>query len=495
MAKDSDKLRQGVEVEDTGGALSGLLAEENEFDRRILWRLGTWAAVSVGAVVVALVTNQSSIGLRREQTASADLMRQAQQIQLTARESQSETRRLASAVETLNSDRDRLYSRVAVLEQGLDSVTGAIARQVPTAPPSQASAGPTSTGQASASAAPPASPTVSSPVSSPSPAPVPTVSMAPAVTASATPAVTASVDPPPTAAKPAPAAPVVAPVAATAPAVVDKQDKVADKQDKLADKKDKQASAAPPSDPSPVVKSAAAQQPPSPAQLSGSLMTPKSMMGPPDPAAGKLIEPVAPPKIVTAAPMAEIAAVTPKAPKEAEPDSAPAVPELVARRTEFGVDVGGANSVPGLRALWRGLLKSKGNAALTTLRPIIVIKESNSGLGMQLRLVAGPINDAAAAAKICVSLTANDRGCTATVFEGQRLTMGADEQAKADTKTASEAKPESAAKPESDSRPTSAPKVSFHRHYGAQHTPPKEEDPPKEPKEEPSTLSLIFGKH
>jgi hypothetical protein len=76
MPKDSDRLRRGFEVEETGGALSGLLAEEDEFDRRTLWRLGTWAAVSVGAVVIALVTNQSSIGMRREQTAAADLMRQ-----------------------------------------------------------------------------------------------------------------------------------------------------------------------------------------------------------------------------------------------------------------------------------------------------------------------------------------------------------------------------------------------------------------------------------
>ena len=57
MAKDSDKRRRDFDVEETGGgALSGLLAEEDEFDRRTLWRLGTWAAVSVGAVVVALIT-------------------------------------------------------------------------------------------------------------------------------------------------------------------------------------------------------------------------------------------------------------------------------------------------------------------------------------------------------------------------------------------------------------------------------------------------------
>ena len=470
MVKDSDRLRRGFDVGETGGALSGLLAEEDEFDRRTLWRLGTWAAVSVGAVIVALITNQSSIGLRHEQTASADLLKQAQQLQLTARESQSETRRLASAVETLNSDRDRLYSRVAVLEQGLDSVTGAIARQAPAPPSSQASTGLTSPGQVSAT--PPANPYALSPASSPSAAPVPTASTVPAAIALTAPAATASVDPPLPAAKPSPVAPVVAPVAATTPAIAEKQDK--------------QALTAPPSDPSPAMKTAAAAQAqPSPAQPSGSLMAPKSMMGPPDPAAGKLLEPVAPPKAVTAAPMPEVAAVTPKAPEETEPNSSPEALELVARRTEFGVDVGGANSVAGLRALWRGLLKSRANASLTTLRPVIVIKENNNGLGMQLRLVAGPINDAAAAAKICAALTVNDRGCTTTVFEGQRLTMGADEQAKADTGTASEAKAES------DSKSASTPKGSSHRRYAVRHSPKEEEAP----KTEPSTLSLIFGKH
>jgi len=479
MAKDSGRLRGGFEAEESGG-LSGLLAEEDEFDRHTLWRLGTWAAVSVGAIILAVVINQSSIGLRHEQSASAGLIKQAQQIQLAAKESQSETRRLASAVDTLNSDRDRLYSRVAVLEQGLDSVTGTIARQTPATPSPQASTVSTSTSQqASASPASPTSPSAPSQASAPSPAP--------ASTASTTPAVAASVDPPPVAAKPTPAAPVVAPVAATAPATSDKPDKVADKPDKVADKKDKQASqasTAAPSEPSPgpAAKSATAQ-PAAPAQPQVSLMASKSMMAPPDPAAGKLLEPVTSPKTVTSAPMPEIAAVAPKASEETESEP---VPAPTVQRTEFGVDVGGANSVSGLRALWRGLLKSRTNAALTKLRPIIAIKENNNGLGMQLRLVAGPISDAAAAAKICASLTVNDRGCNTTVFEGQRLVVNADEQAKADTKTTSEARPSA------DSKSEPAPKLSFHRRYVPKHA-PKEEDPP--PKPEPSTLSLIFGKH
>ena len=137
MAKDPDHLA-GFDTENTGGLLSGFLAEEDEFDRRALWRLGTWGVASVAAVVVAVMANQHTLGFRRDQIATADLVQQANRLQTVARDSQNEARRLSSAVDTLNSDRDRLYSRVTVLEQGLDSVTGAIARQHPalTAPPS-----------------------------------------------------------------------------------------------------------------------------------------------------------------------------------------------------------------------------------------------------------------------------------------------------------------------------------------------------------------------
>src|SRR4030081_2889395 len=138
MAKDPDRLAGGFETENSGGLLSGFWAEEDEFDRRSLWRLGWWGATSVGAVIVALLASQSSIGSRRDQLAAADLGQQSQQIQSIARESPNETRRLASDVDTLNRDRDRLYPRVAVLEQGLDSVTGVIARKNSAAAPAKA---------------------------------------------------------------------------------------------------------------------------------------------------------------------------------------------------------------------------------------------------------------------------------------------------------------------------------------------------------------------
>jgi hypothetical protein len=495
MAKDTDRRRGGFDAGASDGALSGLLADEEELDRGALWRLGTWAAVSVGAVIVALIANQSSIGVRREQSASIDLLKQAQQLQLTSKENQNETRRLASAVDTLNGDRDRLYSRVAVLEQGLDSVTGTIARQSPASPAAQPGASQASTSQTSssqsgsgqssvspgiasqvsssqggasqavASTTAPASASVTPAASPPSPTTAQTAS--PATTA---PATTASIDPSALAVKPTPA-PMAAPVTTTAPAVADKA--------AVASKQDKQAAASS-SEPVSSAKPAADQQSMA-TQPSGSLIASKSMMGPPDPAAGKLLEPATPPKAMTMAALPEVTSVAPKASDEADASSPTTTPEHAVARTEFGIDVGGANSIPGLRALWRGLLRSHSNVALAKLRPIIVIKENNNGLGMQLRLVAGPIRDAAAAAKICASLSVNDRGCSTAVFEGQRLAL--DETDKAE-----------ASKPEADEKSAqAASKWSSRRHYYASRRPRMAEEPA--PKPEPSTLSsMIFGK-
>jgi len=74
-------------------------------------------------------------------------------------------------------------------------------------------------------------------------------------------------------------------------------------------------------------------------------------------------------------------------------------------------------------------LKSRSNASLTPLRPIIVIKEGANGPGMQLRLVAGPLNDAGAAAKICAVLTENKRTCETAIFDGQTLSVTGDDPA------------------------------------------------------------------
>jgi hypothetical protein len=125
-----------------------------------------------------------------------------------------------------------------------------------------------------------------------------------------------------------------------------------------------------------------------------------------------------------------------------------------------------------LRALWRGLLKAN-NAELAELRPIIVLREGNTGLGMQLRLAAGPVHDAAEAAKICAALVEGQRTCETTVFDGQRLAMSADEQ------HAPAAKPQAA-------------RSQSYRRYTPKHS-KKDDPPPAPPKQESSTFSLFGG--
>jgi hypothetical protein len=355
MAKDSDPLADAFGTKETGGLFSTILAEERTLDRRMRLRLGAWAVAAVGALVVAVMANQAQLGWRRDQQASADLARQADRLQSLARESQNEARRLAAAIETLNSDRDRLYSRVTVLEQGLDSVTGAIARQSASAPKPQEA--PSASG---------------------------------------------------------PAAPSVAPVASTP----------ASSGDKPRNEATKDAAKEPPAGPQQTSAAASLVQQ-SPQSTSAVPVLPlvpqKSIMAPPDPAASKLIQAADPAekaadrKAEAAPAITEMAAAKPT--EGAEPEQ-PAIP---VQQTRFAVELGGANSIDGLRALWRGLLKS--NPELAALRPIIMIKEGTTGLGMQLRLGAGPLLNAAAAAKFCAGLAENERHCETTVFDGQRLSL------------------------------------------------------------------------
>ncbi len=401
MAKKPNHLAN-FEADDSGGVLSNLLADEDALDRRALWRLASWGVGATAAVVVAVMAGQSSFGLKREQVAATDLARQAQQIQLVARETQDEARRLAAAIDTLNGDRDRLYSRVTSLEQGLDSVTGAVARQgsAPASPPVANQEPP------AAAQNPQPSPAVAPVATAPTPATAADKSTAAAQPASAA-VYSAAKDAAKTDAAKAESARETARLEA-AKAEMTKADNV-----KAGSTKAEAAKAE-------AVKPEPAK--PSPATP---LMAAQSMMAPPDPAAAQLIEPGKAQNPVIASPIPDVVAAAPSAAdSEAGDDTAP---KVSLQRTEFGVDLGTANSVNGLRMLWHGLLKSRSNAPLTALRPIIVIKESAKGLGMQLRLVAGPLNDAGAAARICAVLTENNRPCETAIFDGQRLSLKSDD--------------------------------------------------------------------
>jgi hypothetical protein len=343
MTKDRNQLRDDLTDDNGAGWINRFLADEDEFDRRAMWRLASWGVGSVAVLVVAILTTRSPAAINRDQTAAAELARQSQQVQWIAKESQNKARELAAAVETLNADRDRLYTRVTVLEQGLDSVTGALAK--PPAP-----------------ATPPALQSMPSPD----------------VMTPALPAPSANADP-------------IGPFRPAEPRPAEANTET----------------------PAPLPKIAAV-----------ATTAPVTAPAPAKPSEQRAEQKTEPPVADQSPPPATTAAIPTADPAPSEMPSA-----SIVRRTEFGVDLGSARSIEGLRAMWRGAVK--GNAQhLASLQPIIVVKERNDGLGMQLRLVAGPLADAAEAAKVCAGLlTESNRPCETSVYEGQRLSLTSEPRA------------------------------------------------------------------
>jgi hypothetical protein len=89
--------------------------------------------------------------------------------------------------------------------------------------------------------------------------------------------------------------------------------------------------------------------------------------------------------------------------------------------TDFGVDIGGGPTIESLRDLW---ISAKGThgGIFDGLRPVISVRDGKPGTS-ELRLVVGPLSNAAAAAKICASLAASGWTCRPAVFDGQRLAL------------------------------------------------------------------------
>ncbi|WP_041358896.1 hypothetical protein [Nitrobacter hamburgensis] len=400
MAKNQNDLAGSAPADKSGGRPSGFLADEGAFDRRTLWRLGSWGAGSVGAVIVALLAHNSGAGLRHEQT--ADLARQSQQIQSIAKANENETRRLSSAIDTLNRDRDRLFARVTVLEQGLDSVTGSISQNAAQPGPRR----PSSHNEVALGSPPAAAPLLPQPDKAlPAPAGLtPPLASAAAETA---------------AAKLSPAAP--SPAKSLSANTPSKTSPSANSSSTPAlPETNSPAAAATPVTPK------AASQPATAAQDS-----PATRTGGPDETAAitpAKSEPRKNRELHKSKDAGSKAAqiVTASIPAIADARQAPPLPaHIPVAHTDFGVDLGSASSIKGLRALWRSVLKSEAKE-LTSLHPIIVLKGRSKGGGVQMRLVAGPLADAAAAAKICAVLSENGRACETAVFDGQHLAMNED---------------------------------------------------------------------
>jgi TolA-binding protein len=108
------------------------------FDMRGLARVLFWGASAAGAMALVAGTAFSDAGAERLRQAVASVIepvRTTEPMPVSAGSTQqivtleNQTRQLAQAVRELSKDRDRLQGRIAILEQGLDDITGTIKKQ------------------------------------------------------------------------------------------------------------------------------------------------------------------------------------------------------------------------------------------------------------------------------------------------------------------------------------------------------------------------------
>ena len=163
-----------------------------------------------------------------------------------------------------------------------------------------------------------------------------------------------------------------------------------------------------------------APSPPSPrSQAQSEKVTPPVSTAPP----AATPPPAAPPGAIAASPSAP-AAPPAAAPPSASPTRVANLPEASdpegkSRIVDFGLDIGGATTFDGLRALWNSV-RSNTADLFDDLHPMVAVRE-NKSRGVDLRLVVGPIGSSEAATQMCATLLAARRFCQMTIFEGQPL--------------------------------------------------------------------------
>jgi hypothetical protein len=91
-------------------------------------------------------------------------------------------------------------------------------------------------------------------------------------------------------------------------------------------------------------------------------------------------------------------------------------------QTEFGIDLGAARDVTHLRALWSTVLAQHGQL-LEGLRPVVAIHPGRRHGTKEMRLVAGPLLNAASATRLCAVLAGVGRDCAPSVFDPQKQVL------------------------------------------------------------------------
>jgi hypothetical protein len=113
-------------------------------------------------------------------------------------------------------------------------------------------------------------------------------------------------------------------------------------------------------------------------------------------------------------------AVSPRLPERMS--GAHSAADSVVTHTQFGIDLGSEADIEALRALWV-TLRARHVALLEGLQPIVAARDTDRRGVVALHLVVGPLDNAAAAARLCAALGANGRTCRPSTFDGQRLAL------------------------------------------------------------------------
>jgi hypothetical protein len=103
----------------------------------------------------------------------------------------------------------------------------------------------------------------------------------------------------------------------------------------------------------------------------------------------------------------------------AQPD---ATPPADTPPNGYAIDLGTATNVNTLRAHW-GAVKTAHAALLEGLRPLVSVRQSNRPGFTEFHLVAGPVTNADAAARLCQALSSARVPCRPATFDGQRLDL------------------------------------------------------------------------
>lgn len=146
-----------------------------------------------------------------------------------------------------------------------------------------------------------------------------------------------------------------------------------------------------------------------------------------------------PPAVTPEAPTVDVASVEPAAAASPDgdtlvtgalPANEPSAPDALATandpndsvlfRTDFGVDLGGVSTLEEIDMLWERN-ETRHTELLGALTPRIMLRQEPDG-SLDLRLVAGPIGNAADAALMCAQLmAAGGAQCLPSIYDGQLL--------------------------------------------------------------------------